>query len=44
MKLGHMTPPSVWRHLPIPTQRSAACSKLPWSWGYAKCVFSFGGA
>ena len=29
MKLGHITPPCVRRHLPIPTQRSAACSKLP---------------
>src|SRR5204863_461759 len=43
MKLGHMTPLSVRRHLPIPTQRVVACAKEPWSFGNAKCVLTGGG-
>ena len=43
MKLGHMTPPSVWRHLPIPTQRVVACANEPLSCLYEKCVFTRGG-
>src|SRR5438477_2938703 len=43
MKLGHMTPPSVRRHLPMPTQRVVACAKLPPSSGYEKNVLTFGG-
>src|SRR5947207_15602713 len=43
MKLGHMTPPSVRRHLPIPTQRVVACANEPLSCLYEKCVFTRGG-
>src|SRR5690348_12180497 len=43
MKLGHMTPPSVCRHLPIPTQRVVACANEPPSFGYEKCVRTLGG-
>src|SRR5438046_3747515 len=43
MKLGHMTPPSVCLHLPIPTQRVAACANEPPSLGYEKCVRRRGG-
>lgn len=33
MKLGHITPPDRWRHLPTPKQRPAASVKLPPSSG-----------
>ena len=29
MKLGHMVPPDVRRHFPMPKQRSVAAAKLP---------------
>jgi hypothetical protein len=32
-KLGHITPPSVRRHLPMPTQRVVACANEPPSSG-----------
>jgi hypothetical protein len=38
-----MTPPFVFRQLPMPTQRSVACAKLPPSCRYAKCVFGRAG-
>ena len=38
MKLGHIVPPSVRLHLPIPTQRRVASTKLPPSSGKAKWV------
>src|ERR1041385_2927699 len=40
MKLGHITPPSgsVFRQLPIPTQRTVACANEPPSSGYEKKV------
>src|SRR5204863_1214081 len=44
MKLGHITPPSVRRHLPIPTQRVVACANEPLSFGKAKCVLTAGGS
>src|SRR5919199_3773090 len=43
MKLGHMTPPSVCRHLPTPTQRVVACAHEPLSLRNAKCDLTCGG-
>src|SRR4029453_14674619 len=43
MKLGHITPPSVWRHLPTPTQRVVACANEPLSFRNAKCESTSGG-